>query len=187
VRGSATMHMDASAQSVWQLISDVTQIGRFSPETFEARWLDDVTGPTVGAKFRGHVKRNEKGPIYWTHCTVTECQPGETFASRVKSRPLGLPIAPSNTVQVTWRYDISPSVSGGVDVTESFELRDIPRMRLYWRALGWVRGPRMRRDWVWSSVLAPVGESFCIGSGSTWSWLVGAAGRVCIGFGPTGG
>ncbi|WP_201377578.1 SRPBCC family protein, partial [Mycobacterium intracellulare] len=97
MRGSAELHINASPQTVWQLISDVTQIGRFSPETFEAQWLDGATGPTVGAKFRGHVKRNEKGPIYWTHCTVTECEPGKVFAFAVRSRPLGLPIAPRNT------------------------------------------------------------------------------------------
>jgi hypothetical protein len=59
---------------------------------------------------------------------------------------LGLPIAPSNTVQVTWRFSLSPTGGGGTEVTESFELRDIPAMRLYWRALGWVRGPRLKQD-----------------------------------------
>jgi hypothetical protein len=29
-------------------------------------------GPAVGVRFRGHVKRNEKGPIYWTSCTITQ-------------------------------------------------------------------------------------------------------------------
>jgi uncharacterized protein YndB with AHSA1/START domain len=146
MRGSAELHIEASPQTVWQLISDVTQVGRFSPETFEAQWLNGVTGPSVGAKFRGHVKRNEKGPIYWTYCTVTECEPGKVFAFAVRSRPLGLPIAPRNTIQVTWRYDVSASAVGGANVIESFELRDIPAMRIYWRALGWIRGPRMRRD-----------------------------------------
>ena len=56
--------------SVWDLVSDVTKIGRYSPETFEAEWIDGPTGPAVGASFRGHVKRNGKGPIYWTTCTV---------------------------------------------------------------------------------------------------------------------
>jgi hypothetical protein len=32
----------------------VTKIGRYSPETFEAEWLDGATGPAVGARFRGH-------------------------------------------------------------------------------------------------------------------------------------
>jgi hypothetical protein len=65
---------------VWELVSDVTKIGRYSPETFEAEWLEGATGPSVGAKFRGHVKRNQKGPIYWTTCTVTSSEPGREFA-----------------------------------------------------------------------------------------------------------
>lgn len=146
MHGFATIDMNASPQAVWSLISDVTQIGRFSPETFEAQWLDGAVGPAVGAKFRGHVKRNEKGPIYWTACTVTECDPGQVFAFAVRSRPLGLPIAPSNTVQVTWRFSLSPTSDGGTSVTESFELRNIPAMRLCWRALGWWRRPRLEED-----------------------------------------
>jgi hypothetical protein len=62
--GAVTVHMNASPEKIWDLVSDVTKIGRYSPETFEAEWLEGATGPTVGAKFRGHVKRNGKGPIY---------------------------------------------------------------------------------------------------------------------------
>ncbi|MSX96135.1 MAG: SRPBCC family protein, partial [Actinobacteria bacterium] len=60
-----TVHMNATPQQVWALVSDVTQIGRYSPETFEGEWLDGATGPAVGVRFRGHVKRNQKGPTYW--------------------------------------------------------------------------------------------------------------------------
>ena len=77
---SVTVHMSASPEAVWELVSDVTSIGKYSPETFEAEWIDGATGPEVGARFRGHVKRNGKGPIYWTKCTVTECEPGKVFA-----------------------------------------------------------------------------------------------------------
>ncbi|HZN16249.1 MAG TPA: SRPBCC family protein, partial [Acidimicrobiales bacterium] len=73
---SVTVHMDASPEQVWDLVSDVTKIGRYSPETFEAEWLDGATGPAVGAKFRGHVKRNGIGPVYWTTCTVVDSEPG---------------------------------------------------------------------------------------------------------------
>jgi len=36
--GEVSLHMDASPEEVWALVSDVTRIGEFSPETFEARW-----------------------------------------------------------------------------------------------------------------------------------------------------
>jgi len=73
--------MDAPAQRVWELVSDVRNTGRFSPETFDAEWLDGATEPAVGARFRGHVKRNEIGPVYWTTCRVTACEPGREFGS----------------------------------------------------------------------------------------------------------
>src|SRR5680860_1690351 len=77
---AVTVHMDAPPERVWELVSDVTQIGRYSPETFEAEWLDEATGPAVDARFRGHVKRNGKGPTYWTTCTVLASEIGREFA-----------------------------------------------------------------------------------------------------------
>lgn len=122
--------MAAPPERVWELVSDVTRIGEFSPETFEAEWLDGATGPEVGARFRGHVKRNGKGPIYWTACTVTACEPGREFAFGV-----GAPGKPMNT----WRYELRPAGSG-TEVTESFQLSDMPALRLYWALFGWTRG-----------------------------------------------
>jgi hypothetical protein len=40
------------------------QYRKFSPEVMEAEWLDGATGPSLGARFRGHVRRNEIGPVY---------------------------------------------------------------------------------------------------------------------------
>ncbi|OOK74162.1 polyketide cyclase / dehydrase and lipid transport family protein [Mycobacterium kansasii] len=36
--------MAAPAQKIWDLIADIRNTGRFSPETFEAEWLDGATG-----------------------------------------------------------------------------------------------------------------------------------------------
>ncbi|WP_231984125.1 SRPBCC family protein, partial [Mycobacterium sp. E342] len=76
---------------MWKLVSDVRQIGRFSPETIRAEWLEGATGPHPGAKFRGRVKHNEKGPICWTSCMITQCEPYRVFAFSVRSQPTGLP------------------------------------------------------------------------------------------------
>lgn len=66
--------MVAPADKIWNLISDVRNTGKFSPEVFEAEWLGDATGPALGAKFRCHVKRNEIGLVHWTTCKVTACE-----------------------------------------------------------------------------------------------------------------
>jgi uncharacterized protein YndB with AHSA1/START domain len=130
MQDSVTVHMAAPADKVWALVSDVTRIGEFSPETFEAEWLDGATGPAVGVRFRGHVKRNGRGPVYWTTCKVVACEPEREFAFSVMagSRPVN-----------TWRYRIEPA-GDGCDVTESFQLADSPFTRLYWAVAGKARG-----------------------------------------------
>jgi hypothetical protein len=137
MNGSVTVHMEAPAQEIWDLVSDVTRIGLYSPETFEGEWLDGATGPAVGARFRGHVKRNGRGPTYWTTCMVTECAPGESFFFAV-----GDADKPINT----WGYRMAPAASGsGTDVTESFTLAPTLPIRIYWALLGWSRGKTNRK------------------------------------------
>jgi hypothetical protein len=130
MQGSVTVHFTAPAAEVWDLVSDVTRIGEFSPETFEARWLDGATGPRPGARFRGHVRRNGRGPVYWTTCTVTVSDPGREFAFAVSG--------PGETIVNTWRYRLE-SREDGTDVTESFELPGTLPVRLYWSVAGRAR------------------------------------------------
>ena len=127
---SVTVHMEATPERIWDLVSDITRIGEYSPETFEAEWTDGATGPAVGARFRGHVKRNGRGPVYWSPCTVTASVPGREFAFDVG--------APGKTLN-SWRYRLEPNGSD-TDVTESFQLPDKALLRLYWALFGWARG-----------------------------------------------
>ena len=134
MKDSVTVHMKASPDQIWDLVSDVTRIGSYSPETFEAEWLDGATGAAVGARFRGHVKRNGKGPTYWTTCTVRECEPCRVFSFGVgpKDKPLNV-----------WSYRMEAQ-GDGTDVTESFQLADTLMMRVYWALLGRARGKTNR-------------------------------------------
>ncbi|HXW34482.1 MAG TPA: SRPBCC family protein [Acidimicrobiales bacterium] len=135
MRDSVTVHIAAPPERIWDLLSDVTKIGRYSPETFEAEWIDGATGPVVGARFRGHVKRNGIGPTYWTTCTVLASKPGQEFAFGVgnSDKPLNV-----------WSYKLEPA-DDGTNVTESFELAPRWWLKLYWALLGWARG-RTNRD-----------------------------------------
>ena len=40
---SVTVHITAPPEPIWELVSDVTKIGRYSPETFEAEWIEGAT------------------------------------------------------------------------------------------------------------------------------------------------
>jgi uncharacterized protein YndB with AHSA1/START domain len=128
---SVTVHMQATPDAVWELVSDVTRIGELSPETFEGEWVDGATGPAVGARFRGHVKRNQRGPVYWTECRVTDCEPGRVFAFDV--------LGPGQRVVNSWRYELA-ATGDGTDVTESYRLADNPLTKLYWAVAGRARG-----------------------------------------------
>lgn len=136
MRDSVTVHMAAPPEQIWALVSDVTNTGRFSPETLGAEWLGGANGPAVGVKFRGHVKRNGRGPMYWTVCRITASEPGQefTFVVEVGGRPVN-----------TWSYGFVPR-DGGTDVTESFALTDQPWLRLYWKLFGGRRGKTNRRN-----------------------------------------
>lgn len=126
---AVTVHMNATPDAAWALVSDITNTGRWSPETVDAQWLDGASAPAVGVRFRGQVKRNGRGPTYWTTCKITACEPGREFAFAVivKGRPVNV-----------WRYQFAPAVEG-VDVTESFELTPALPLQLYWAVLGWTR------------------------------------------------
>jgi hypothetical protein len=137
MQGSATVHMTAPADEIWGLIADVRNIGRFSPETFEAEWLDGATGPALGARFRGHVKRNEIGPVYWTTCRVTACDPGREF---------GFAVLFGDRAVNNWHYRLTPSADG-TDVTESFRMSgSLMTTVYYWMFGGWLRQRNNIRD-----------------------------------------
>lgn len=136
MQGSATVSMAAPAEQIWDLIADVRNTGKFSPETFEAEWLDGATGPALGARFRGHVRRNEIGPVYWTVCRVTACVPGREF---------GFEVLVGDRAVNNWHYQLTPSGSG-TEVTESFRLNMNPLMSLYSVLGGQLRRRRNIRD-----------------------------------------
>jgi hypothetical protein len=43
MQGSVSVTMKAPAGKIWDLIADVRNTGRFSPEVIEAEWLDGTT------------------------------------------------------------------------------------------------------------------------------------------------
>jgi uncharacterized protein YndB with AHSA1/START domain len=138
MRAAVTVHIDAPPEQVWALVSDITKMGEYSPEVLEAEWLDGATGAALGARYRGHVKRNENWPVlYWTTCEITECIPGEVFEFAVvwQDRPLNV-----------WRYEFRATEAGGTDVTESFDLGDNWLTKVWWPLGGFMRQRRNERD-----------------------------------------
>jgi uncharacterized protein YndB with AHSA1/START domain len=102
---SVSRVIEAPPETVYDLISDVTRMGDYSPENTGAVWLDGATGPTVGARFKG---TNRLGSMTWsTKPTITVADRGRLFAFEVPGR-----------AGATWTYRFEP-VGDGVRVTES--------------------------------------------------------------------
>ena len=110
--GQASELIDARPEAVWLLVSDVTRMGEWSPETRRAEWIRGADGPAVGARFRGH---NRRGFFQrWaTTPRVKVCDPGREFTF-----VLGI----GRVEFVVWRYLFEP-VDGATLVTESFTVR----------------------------------------------------------------
>jgi uncharacterized protein YndB with AHSA1/START domain len=117
---SVTREIDAPAERVWAMVSDVTRMGEWSPETEAGTWLKGATGPDTGAKFRG---TNRNGNKQWdTVATIVDAESGRVFAFLVTAA--GLKIA-------EWRYAFEPT-AGGCRVTETW----IDRRGVIARTLG---------------------------------------------------
>lgn len=106
---SRSVRIEAPADQVWGLVSDLPGMGALSPENTGGAWRGGATGPAVGARFRGS---NRNGWRRWsTSVTVTRCEPGRTFAFAVSS--IGLPVA-------EWAYEVSPDGADACTVAESW-------------------------------------------------------------------
>jgi uncharacterized protein YndB with AHSA1/START domain len=101
-------HVDAPATRVWSMISDITRMGEWSPESTGGRWAKGASGPAVGAKFTGS---NRSGKKKWsTTCIVTAAEPGQRFAFDVGVGPIAI---------ASWSFDIDQEGSG-CTITETW-------------------------------------------------------------------
>jgi hypothetical protein len=99
-----SLHVDASPEALYALVTDVAGMGRLSPECTGGRWLAGATGPAVGARFKGH---NKRGIVRWsTTNEVVAADPAREFAFETQQ---------SGT---RWTYRFEPDGSGTL-VTEA--------------------------------------------------------------------
>ncbi len=111
MRGAAQIHIVAPPQRVYEMVSDVTRMGEWSPECYRCEWIDRAARPAVGARFMGH---NRCGWLRWSRTVVvTAAEPGREFAFATLTGIL-------NRDSTVWRYRFEPA-DGGTTVTESYE------------------------------------------------------------------
>jgi uncharacterized protein YndB with AHSA1/START domain len=98
----------ASPDTLWAMVSDVTRMCEWSPETTKVEWQKGATVAVVGATFKG---TNQNGGKSWsTGATVTAADPGRRFAFLVAVGPIKV---------ADWSYEFEPSDTG-CRVTETW-------------------------------------------------------------------
>ena len=103
------VHIEASADVIYDLVADVTRMGEWSPENRGGRWVTG-DGSSVGDQFEGD---NRRGDVEWTFgVTVNSAEPGVVFAFH--TGPVEHPL-------VQWTYRMEPD-GAGTTLTESWEL-----------------------------------------------------------------
>ncbi|WP_157897156.1 SRPBCC family protein [Mycobacteroides salmoniphilum] len=120
VRDEYSVQVSAPPEQLWDMVSDITRMGRFSPENRAGWWLKPSAAPAVNSWFIGV---NRIGPVIWaTPCRVTALDPGRHFEFKV------------SLVGTVWGYYLDPAEDGGVMITE---YREWPRSAFLHRVLRW--------------------------------------------------
>lgn len=105
----ASIWIDAAVEVVWDAVAKIEFLGRYSPETTGAEWLEPSSAHAVGARFRGH---NDNGSHTWhTDCEITDYTPRVVF---------GFGVGPTAEFRTIWRYRFTEE-RGGTRLTQSFE------------------------------------------------------------------
>ena len=105
---SVSREVAASPETVWNLVTDLPRMGEWSPENKGGEWAKGATGPTLGAKFKGH---NSNGGKSWS--TMVEVN---AFDSPRKFS-FGLMVFGKNWCD--WVYELEP-IESGCRVTHSW-------------------------------------------------------------------
>ena len=112
------LDIEASADALYAMVSDLPRIGAWSPECESVDWEGDVTITVEGTTFMGH---NAVGPgrriRYSRHGRVLVADPGREFAFVTDE---------GGRESTVWRYRFEPQGNGSTTVTEGYEVRWIP-------------------------------------------------------------
>jgi hypothetical protein len=108
------IHVSASADKVYSVVSDLSRSGEWSPECLGGEWTSGEPS-TVGAVFRGKNLRPEdvvgwapliRG-IWYTEAQVLAAEPGRTFQWAMRTHV-------GENQDSVWGFDMVPTESGCV-------------------------------------------------------------------------
>lgn len=115
VAAEVSLDVACTPEAAWDLVSDITRIGEFSPECVESWWLPGDRPGAVGSRFEGRNREEQDDDVVeWIRlCIVEAWVPGRTFAWLVGDRYDGTPAT-------RWSFEVEPRGSG-VRLTQRFQ------------------------------------------------------------------
>ena len=122
-----SIDIEAAPEQVYELVSDITRMGEWSPECRRCQWKGGATGPAVGARFRARNK-GRRGPSWVNSPEVTVADPGREFAFNRSGPGIG---------SYTWRYVLEPTATG-TRLTESYDVERHLAGPMNWMTRKWV-------------------------------------------------
>lgn len=100
----ASVTIAAAPEQVWATVTDITNMGKWSPSNTGGKWTKGASGPAAGAHFAAW---NKKGVARWvTHCEVIECEEPSKFAFQVTEN------------HMQWGWKIAATEDGGTELTQ---------------------------------------------------------------------
>jgi hypothetical protein len=114
---SRSLEIEATPDRLYEMVSDMTRMGDWSPECRQVEWLEGSSGPAEGARFMGHNKGGPGGLMKWTRKgRVLAADPGREFAFVTEE---------GGHESTEWRYRFEVN-AGATRVTESYKVWRIP-------------------------------------------------------------
>jgi uncharacterized protein YndB with AHSA1/START domain len=108
-KGAERIAVSAPPEAVYDLVSDMSRMGEWSPECRRCEWVGDSSGAAVGAEFLGH---NQVGPYRWSV--------GGQVVAADRGREFAFTTYLHGRQSTRWCYLFEAS-GGGTLVTESYE------------------------------------------------------------------
>lgn len=125
LNGHTSEYVEASPDTVWQVLTDITRVGEWSHECHTGAWIDGSTHAAVGARFRG---TSRSGRVQWSRsCTVHLCDAPHEFGYRTNGRLL--------RDSTEWLWTLRPEGTG-TRLVQHYRIRNLPVWadRLVWLA-----------------------------------------------------
>ena len=102
---SASVEIAAAPETIYDMVSDVTRMGEWSPEATGAEWMDGGSG-NAGDWFTGH---NQRGDRDWSReCQVASAERGKDFTF----------VVGGVDANCTWWSDEMAPSAAGTELTE---------------------------------------------------------------------